>query len=731
MPKETPPAARALVLACLATAFLLAFYGQVRTGATTSDDLFYEQHVLTGRIGAFAAELAAGAGRFHHYLHVGLTALPYRLDSEPARKALSLAVFAAAMGSCAYVAATIAGLPTLGFLAMLFAVAFYQDNWHHNIVSSYPLVFDSGLLCSAWAAWCLWRQGRSGSRGLLVAANVLAFAAFCHFEAFLCYAPLLCGVIWLAGELNGSPPKRRIRTMLQANIGLTLYLVMYVVYRALHPSQYAGNALDLTSPATILDTMAVYSQSALPLGAFHLDIEYINRFPTVTTALVLDFAAYLKQLAANWPRLAPAWIGLAVLTGGLVWQLLAKGDARPRLRLLPALMVLYAAYCPNFLIALSPKYQEPTTHGITWYVTSTFSAYAWAVGMALAALWLCGRCAGKSRAVVAGLLAVLAAGVALVNASVNGSVLESKIAAASRWRMAALAAKSPDFDALPDGATLVAPDLFQAVNVEITHPGYWEDWFAHRTGKRLHVVPTLDPANPPALPLHALRRLSAPTDATTALVLARVTRLGPPNPDPYVAHPDQPTLLADRAVVISDATNRYPDILYADAGVWRTVAAQAVGPRGLAETTLAGTAIRVDSLAELAAWRVAAAPASDLALRFGQGFSAPERSITGPIVWGGDGAQLLLANSASTSVAAHLRFQVVAMAPVRLTLTGPGITKEIASQGPSTPVSLSLLLPPGQTRLTLRAVPPAPAAAKRFGLVGAALTKNDAPDAVR
>ncbi|EFL51124.1 conserved hypothetical protein [Solidesulfovibrio fructosivorans JJ]] len=730
MLKDTSPPARTLVLACLAAAFVLAFAGQLRTGATTSDDLFYEQHVISGDIGAFAAELAAGAGRFHHYLHVGLTALPYRLDSEPARKAISLTVFAAAMASCAFLAATVAGLPALGLLAMLLAVAFYQDNWHHNIVSSYPLVFDSGLLCISWAGYCLWRHGRTGRTRLVVLANILAFAAYCHFEAFLCYAPLLCAVVWLAGERYDRPKRERLRTMARANIGLAVYLVTYVAYRALHPSQYEGNALDLTSPLRILETVLAYSQSALPLGAFHLDVEYVNRFPVITNGLVLDFTGYLRQLTANWPRLSPAWLGLSVVTGGLAYHLLSRGPDRVRARLLPACLVLYAAYCPNFLIGLSPKYQEPTSHGITWYVTSTFSAYAWSVGLALAALWLCGRVSGRSRKGLAAGLAVLAAAVALVNASVNASVLESKIAAASRWRMARLAVKSPDFDALPDGATLVAPDLFAPVNVEITHPGYWDAWFAHRTGKRLHVLERIDPVAPPGLPVYALRRLSGPTDAATSLLLARVTRLGPPRPDPYAPRPDQPALLADAASVISDATNRYPDILYEDAGVWRLISAMAMGRRKLSETTLTGRAIPVDSLAMVPSWRLAVGAPSDLTLRFGEGCSPPEHSISGPIVWIGDSGVLRLTNSGGQPVAARLACNLVAMTPVRVLVTGPGFTKEIDARALSTPVTLPLRLPPGKSRLEMRVLPPSPGAAKRLGLVGAALLPDMAPQAM-
>ena len=79
------PAGRFLAGLALCALAVLAFWDVPRSGPTASDDLTYERAVLEGRIGAFSAELAAGSGRFHHYLHVGLTSLAYRMDSLPLR----------------------------------------------------------------------------------------------------------------------------------------------------------------------------------------------------------------------------------------------------------------------------------------------------------------------------------------------------------------------------------------------------------------------------------------------------------------------------------------------------------------------------------------------------------------------------------------------------------------------------------------------------------------------
>lgn len=726
----SPQTTRFFTVLCLTAVAVLAFWGYLRTGPATSDDLYYEQNVLAGRLGALTTELATGSGRFHHYLHVGLTSLPYFLDSLPLRKALSLTVFLAAIVVYGRTAARIAGPPGLGSLAILLALAFYQDNWHHNILTAYPLVFDSGLLCISFAALCLWRQGRDGGRGFLVATNLLAFAACCHFEAFLAYAPLFWGIVWLSGRGGVT---RRLWRMAAASAGFVAFVLATLGYRALHPTQYAGNAVNLGEPLRIAKTVVAYSFSALPLGSFPFNCDTINRFPVATDHLVLTLGQYCGALARHWPRFSPAWIALGLVAGGLTYHLLTRPETpRTRLRALPLLLGFYAVICPNLLLALSPKYQKPAAAGTAWYVTSSFSGYAIAVILAALGLWLCARLADRPRGrrVLAGGLAVLVAVVALVTASINASVRASKIAAAARWRAAALAVAAPDFAAVPDGALLVAPDLFTPVNEEKTRDGYWEAWFAHHAGKRLHVVPEAPATLPAGAAVLALRRLSGLTDPVTAVALARVARPGPPNADPYALRPDAPTLFAGTVLVISDAGNRYADVLFEDGGSWRLVPANTVGRRGLAETTLTAASpagIALGSLALVPARSFAAAAPSPVLLRFGPGFSPAERAITGDIVWAGDAGTLRLVNGTNAPAPARLTATLIALSPVRLRVDGPGPVREIATAGLSTPLALDLELPPGTTTVRLRALPPDTGATKRFGLLGARLTTPQGP----
>lgn len=70
---------------------------------------------------------------------------------------------------------------------------------------------------------------------------------------------------WLAGR---GGPRERLRAMALASLAVPVYLAIYVGFRLLHPSQYAGNALDFAHPLRVLTAMAAYSQSALPWGRF-------------------------------------------------------------------------------------------------------------------------------------------------------------------------------------------------------------------------------------------------------------------------------------------------------------------------------------------------------------------------------------------------------------------------------------------------------------------------------
>lgn len=711
------PTGRFLAGLALCALAVLAFWDVPRSGPTASDDLTYEQAVLEGRIGAFSAALAAGSGRFHHYLHVGLTSLAYRMDSPPLRRAAALAGFLGVIAALAALAARLSRRPELGLLVAALALSLYQDNWHHNILTAYPFVFDSGMLCLLGAGYALVRRSETGRAGWLVVANLALFLAFCHFEAFVASVPILAGLVWLTAP-GGA--RDRLRALVPAFAVLPVYAAVYLGYRLAHPSQYAGNALDLTSPAAILKTAWAYSRPALPLGGFAFNLEYVNRFPQFTKAYVLSFGQYLSELAANLSLLSPAWVALALLAGGLTYVCLDR-TARTRLPWLAWLLCAYGVVCPNLLIALSPKYQEPAASGLAWYVTTTFSFYAVAVLLALGSLVLAGRLPARTRRVLAAGLGLAVGLAALVNASVNASVRDSKIAAGARWRVAALACQSRLIAGLPEGARLVAPDLFAAVNTELAGPDYWQAYFRAHAGRGLTVAPDLGQADPDKTPVYVLRRLSGPLDRDTALVLARVTGLGPAPADPYAAAPDAPALLAGQAVVAMDAANRFFDLVFRDASGWR-VAPLAVGGGRFSRTDIEGDGLSPASMARLPARSLATGEAAPVILRFGQGFSAPERSVTGDVAWAGDTAELALVNSTSAVARVTLTATAAAPAPVTVAIDGAllpdGATFDCSAL--VTPLSLPLSLPPGRHGLRLRALPPS-GAEKRFGLIGARL----------
>jgi hypothetical protein len=274
---------------------------------------------------------------------------------------------------------------------------------------------------------------------------------------------------------------------------------------------------------------------------------------------------------------------------------------------------------------------------------------------------------------------------------------------------------------LPEGARLIALDLFAAVNTELAGPEYWQTYFRAHAGRGLTVAPELGEADPAKTPVYLLRRLSGPLDRDTALVLARVSALGPAPADPYAADPDAPALLAGQAVVAMDAANRFYDLVYRDASGWR-LAPLSVGGGRYSRTDIAGDGLMPASMARLPARSLTTGEAAPAVLRFGPGFSAPERSVTGDVVWAGDAAELVLVNSGPEVVRVTLAAEITAPAPLSLAIDGApapaGAVLDCSAL--VTPLSLPLALPPGRHALRLRALPPT-GAEKRFGCIHARL----------
>ena len=171
-----------LLIAVLA---LVTLAPLLRSGFTTTDDLLI---ALGQREGSQLPWLynAQITGRLGHALTGWLNAVAYAGGHYWPSKGLSLLMLLGSLGAMCVAVQAIAADRALTLLAATLFFAFVQNNWEHNLLTSFPVVLPLALTCF-WlsvAAWSLTLQGR---RRWWWPSTALFTLTFPVYEIFLVY----------------------------------------------------------------------------------------------------------------------------------------------------------------------------------------------------------------------------------------------------------------------------------------------------------------------------------------------------------------------------------------------------------------------------------------------------------------------------------------------------------------------------------------------------------------
>ncbi len=181
---------------------VLAFWGTLRTGptpattSTTSKTSWPAAWAIDHRTGHGLGALLPLPAR-------GADLLPYFLDSPPLRKALALAAFLAAMTTFCAVAGRVAACP--GSAPWPACGCPVPGQGHPTSSPPTRWCSNRGCCASAWPAPPV--APRPGRRARLPSSGPISWPSppAAIWEAFLAYAPLLWGIVWLRA---GHCPRR-------------------------------------------------------------------------------------------------------------------------------------------------------------------------------------------------------------------------------------------------------------------------------------------------------------------------------------------------------------------------------------------------------------------------------------------------------------------------------------------------------------------------------------------
>jgi hypothetical protein len=491
-----------------------------RVGFVVSDDAGGDLMACAVRTGGIreyvrlASRNARGQGRIGFFVAWAPFIAPYFVDQPRRAEIITLVHFLSFAAFAAF-----AGLylgPPVATLILVALVCLVPDPGGHYPVMAYPLLFQTSVGLFFLAA-CFHELSRSKLRQgfflwafrLLIAVCVLL--SLCESEAFdLVFAIFASGVFAYQVHVNrrnasARPVLGALRSEAPIIVPFQVYAVAYVLFRVAHPSEYNGNTLSRNSLNVVAAAKAavIYCFAGLPGANWTLGGSSIRRVEGLAPGQTL-WAFLIEH--AGWPECVLA-AGAALVLGSYVLCADVVHEVRfvrARDRLLPvkwgaaggmraglvgAAILMAIGVVGQLPIAVIDKYQQ---NPIGWspYVTSYlgFLCFCAAIGLLLPAFAVRLR---RGRTIAAGVLAVLGALFAGVAREASSVILSRQEDNYATWRLVDGFLKTPRFASLPDGAAILAPNLWERNSPQPdNYPDYWQNYINGHSGRSLRVART-------------------------------------------------------------------------------------------------------------------------------------------------------------------------------------------------------------------------------------------------
>jgi hypothetical protein len=355
---------------------IITVYPWFNTGLSCGDDM--ATYIITrfGKVVANAKDLAELHGRFQYLFTLPIQSLPFVWDSIVIIKLFQVLPIVLALFLFNRVVRYSTGSQDLSALYVLLFLVTAQVSRHTSLFLNYPFCFSfsfSLLLCSYLL---LMRYQQTKKYWILLVSALIYAIGLLFFEAYLVFlAFVTLFVIYRnvqAGEKGFKLVKKAGLQILPYLVVVICFLVVYVLYRQSHPSQYDGNKM---SEGTAIIKSFFLVLWRLSTTAFPLTVYDSTKYLFAMKSEIADgFRNVVPYLIAN-ARIE--WIVKGVLVFGLAYYLLVRMPKTAyRTILVGMLAAVLLTFSPHFLLALTVKYIfYVTTQGMLGYVTTFFSLF--------------------------------------------------------------------------------------------------------------------------------------------------------------------------------------------------------------------------------------------------------------------------------------------------------------------------------------------------------------------
>lgn len=467
---------------------IIVFYPLFSVGFTTMDDADIAMNYGRNSGLIETSKLhAISQGRFSFFWSYPLLRLPYIFDSNLWCFATKFVSFFLLLSAIYYAINRLFKSSWVALVALLFFLAFIQNGWDHNALTSYPVAFNMYAILFLFSLGLFSKAIDQKSLALAVLSGVLYFFSI-GVELFVLLSPLYVAVLLsraASGETFVSKLVANRKYILAIAIPLAAYLAFYVMWRTMHPSIYDGNSFNGFNLLSACKVVFTYSFNAFPLRSIHFMLSPAQQLQFGNTAGIRDILFGLSSIHF----IKPAVVGFLFIRMMTTESLTVPQN---RTLIIGATLAFISIFIPNLLLGFIPKHQAWVESGSYSYLYTYYSFISAVFFVALVTTYL----NVKSRLWQPRFrLALILMGVVVVTALTffvevrNQYIAFDQKLSHRKWQLIDYVIKSPTFRSIPEGATVVAPTLSaHHRGITVASADYWSKYVKYKTGKKVQFV---------------------------------------------------------------------------------------------------------------------------------------------------------------------------------------------------------------------------------------------------
>lgn len=469
--------------------YLLTFFQYSQTGYTTRDDTLTALRAMN--LENYLDEplrTAKSQGRLSQVFNSYLDGVPYLIDSEVYYQLIKLGALVINFILFQLVLREYFNIK-FAYFGVALALAVLPNNWHHNLLTSYPFASHFGVSSFFLSLIILKRYLKTGEKWLGVLMGVSYFFSLCVTELYAFYGILLILICNQFVRKQPLPIFQRTRTLLNRCLPFLIPAILFVVgqmlFQLVYPGHYSGTRLDNFSPIQSLLVIAKLVLGNFPGASFFAESCTIER-------LFDGFEPYYSGIKSLVLNLKSVWVVKALLVCSICYYGLTKPRASISLNnfIRITCFVLTAWFLTFLPYSMVVKYKHLVLEkDVYFYLPSYYTFFFTILFLASLSFFLFSRV--KNALISKAGMAMFLSFLFMLSISIDFSnyyIAQDQKLSHLKWKAFDAFMTTQYFKAIPANSTIIAPTLWQYRGIVKPTPSYWAKYVRKKSEKSLKVV---------------------------------------------------------------------------------------------------------------------------------------------------------------------------------------------------------------------------------------------------